>query len=161
VIFRILRGTTLMRMNLQPMRSTAFRHSPLGLGLLARNLDATQTRAWIDPCLSDPEIREDAVRFLKAIDPKDLLRVSTRMKTVDVPALVVWGMADRAFKPALGRRLAEAFDNAQFIEVPGARTFVQLDEPKFLADQITNFLGASHDARENHRYVQGDPDADA
>jgi pimeloyl-ACP methyl ester carboxylesterase len=140
LIFRLLRGKTMMRLNLQPMRSTTFRHSPLGLGLLARNLDPRQTRAWIEPCLSNPEIREDTVRFLKAIDPIDLLKVSTRMTTVDVPALVLWGMADRAFKPALGRRLAAAFTDAQFVEVPGARTFVQLDEPRLVADRIRTFV---------------------
>lgn len=50
--------------------------------------------------------------------------VSTRMNTVDVPALVVWGMADRVFKPSLGRRLAEAFNDAQFVEARVVRTFV-------------------------------------
>jgi pimeloyl-ACP methyl ester carboxylesterase len=48
----------------------------------------------------------------------------------------VWGTADRAFKPSLGRRLHAAFRDAEFIEVPGARTFVQLDAPEKLAAQI-------------------------
>lgn len=136
VLFRLLRGTTRMWFNLQPMRLRAMRHSPLGLGLLANNLDAEQTRSWMEPALTNPDIRRDAVRFLKAAKPSELLDVSTRLKVFDGPVSVVWGTADRAFKPSLGRRLAEAFGNGRFVEVPGARTFVQLDAPDVLAHEI-------------------------
>lgn len=136
VIFRLLRGTRRMWFNLQPMRAQTFRHSPLGLGLLANQLDPAQTRAWIEPCLTNKEIREDAVRFLRVADPQDLLDVSTRLDRFDGTTTIVWGMADRAFRPELGRRLQGAFRNATFVEVPGARTFVQLDDPDLLADQI-------------------------
>jgi pimeloyl-ACP methyl ester carboxylesterase len=145
MFFSLLRGNVRMRMNLLPMRSRAFRHSPLGLGLLANELDADQTRSWIEPSLTDREIREDAVRFLKTMDRHELLEVSTRMQHIDVPVRVVWGMADRAFKPALGRRLAGVFPSGEFIEVAGARTFVQLDEPAVVADSIATLAGAGRD----------------
>ncbi|MFD9949314.1 alpha/beta fold hydrolase [Nonomuraea sp. NPDC059023] len=136
VIFRLLSGDLRMRINMQPMRLRAFRHSPLGLGLLANKLDPAQTKAWMEPSLGSREIRRDAVRFLRAVDPADLLDVSTRLKDFPGPVRIVWGTADRAFKPALGRRLQRAFRDATFVEVPGARTFVQLDDPAALADQI-------------------------
>lgn len=136
VIFGLLGGTGRMWFNLQPMRARAFRHSPLGMGLLANRLDPAQTRAWVEPCLTNNEIRADAVRFLRAADPRELLDVSTRLHEYDGPVRIVWGMADRAFRPSLGRRLHEAFTDAEFVEVPEARTFVQLDAPDLLADQI-------------------------
>jgi pimeloyl-ACP methyl ester carboxylesterase len=139
VIFRLLSGTTRMKLNLQPMRYRAFRHSPLGLGLLATKLDPAQTRAWIEPSLTNRAIRRDAVRFLRAARPADLLDVSTRLENFDRPVQVVWGTADKAFKTSLGRRLQQAFRDAEFIEVPAARTFVQLDAPEVLADQIATF----------------------
>lgn len=142
VIFRLLGGELRMRINLQPMRWRAFRHSPLGLGLLANKLDPVQTRAWIEPSLRSKEIRRDAARFLRAIDPKELLDVSTRLKDFPGPVRIVWGGADRAFKPALGRRLRGAFRSATFVEVPGARTFVHLDAPTVLAEQIVAFSSA-------------------
>ncbi|NEE02514.1 alpha/beta fold hydrolase [Phytoactinopolyspora halotolerans] len=136
IIFRLLSGSRRMWFNLQPMRARAFRHSPLGFGLLANRIDPDQARAWVEPCLTDKEIREDAVRFLRAADPQDLLDVSTRLHRFDGPARIVWGMADRAFRPSLGRRLQRVFKDAEFVEVPGAKTFVQLDAPGMLADQI-------------------------
>lgn len=146
VIFKLLKGETLWSLNMRPMRLKAFRHSPLGLGLLANRLDAAQTRSWIEPSLSDKAIRRDAVHFLKAVDPAELLDVSTRLKDFTGPVRVVWGTADRAFTPALGRRLAAAFGDAEFVEVARARTFVQLDAPEALAEQIVAVAaGASED----------------
>ncbi|MFI6294898.1 alpha/beta fold hydrolase [Nonomuraea sp. NPDC050790] len=142
IIFRLLRGELRMRLNMQPMRLRAFRHSPLGLGLLANKLDPVQTRAWIEPSLLSKKIRLDAVRFLRAVDPKDLLDVSTRLKDFTGPVRIVWGGADRAFKPALGRRLQRAFRDASFVEIPGVRTFVHLDAPTELVEHIVALSSA-------------------
>jgi pimeloyl-ACP methyl ester carboxylesterase len=49
---------------------------------------------------------------------------------------IVWGMADRSFRPSLGRKLAALFPNASMVEVPGARTFVALDAPRAVVDAI-------------------------
>jgi len=38
--------------------------------------------------------------------------------------------------PSLGRRLAEAFSTAKLIEVPGAKTFVSLDNPDAVIEAI-------------------------
>lgn len=143
VIFRLLKGTGRMKFNLQPMRARAMRHSPLGMGLLATKLDAAQSRAWIEPALTSKEIRADAARFLKAADPQELLDVSTRLHRFDRPVRIVWGMADRAFRPDLGRCLQEAFADAEFVEVPDARTFVQLDAPEVLAEQVATMAANS------------------
>jgi pimeloyl-ACP methyl ester carboxylesterase len=135
-LFFLLKGEMRMRLNLQPMRWRAFRHSPLGLGLLANELDPAQTWAWIEPSLGDKAIRKDAIEFLKAAKPKDLLDVSTRLSRFAGPVTIVWGTADRAFTTKLGRRLQHAFKNADFVEVPNAKTLVSLDAPEQLADAI-------------------------
>jgi pimeloyl-ACP methyl ester carboxylesterase len=136
VLFFLLKGEIRMKLNLQPMRWRAFRHSPLGLGLLANKLDPVQTWGWIEPSLGSAAVRKDAVRFLKAAKRKDLLDVSTRLNRYDGPVTIVWGTADRAFTTKLGRRLQRAFGNADFVEVPNAKTLVSLDAPRQLADAI-------------------------
>lgn len=136
VIFRMLKGRVRMKLNLQPMRVRMFRHSPLGFGLLSNELDPELTKAWISPCLETREIRTEAVRFLKAINPKELLDVSARLNNFDGPVVLVWGTADRVFKPELGRRLQKAFRDAKFVEVPQSKTLVALDAPDVLAEQI-------------------------
>jgi pimeloyl-ACP methyl ester carboxylesterase len=137
-----------MAVNLQPMRFRAFRHSPIGFGLLANELDAAQTRAWITPSLENKAIRADAVRFLREAKSLDLLDVSTRLERFEGPVSIVWGIADRAFKPALGRRLQQAFRSARFVEIPKAKTFVSLDAPVRLADEIVNIASPTIHARD-------------
>jgi pimeloyl-ACP methyl ester carboxylesterase len=136
VLFFLLKGEIRMKINLQPMRWRAFRHSPLGLGLLANELDPAQTRDWIEPSLGNAAIRKDAVAFLRAAKPEDLLDVSTRLDRFAGPVTLVWGTSDRTFTTKLGRRLQHAFGNAHFVEVPNARTLVSLDAPAQLADAI-------------------------
>lgn len=138
VIFRMLKGRARLKLNLQPMRVRMFRHSPLGYGLLSTHLDPRQTREWIAPCLESKAIRRDTARFLKAVKPKELLDVSTRLNRFDGPVLLVWGLADRAFTPNLGKRLQGAFADARFVEVPDAKTLVPLDAPDVLAEEIAN-----------------------
>jgi pimeloyl-ACP methyl ester carboxylesterase len=138
VIFRLLGGRRRMWFNLQPMRMRSFRHSVVGLGLLARRFDPAQTRAWMEPALTDAAVRADAVRFLKAVDPGELNEISSRLARFEGPVRLVWGARDRSFTPALGRRLARVFGDAEFIEVPGSRTFVPLDAPRELADRIAS-----------------------
>jgi pimeloyl-ACP methyl ester carboxylesterase len=122
---------------LTPTRVTAVRHSPAGFGLLVdKPLDAEMTRRWVEPALSDAGVRRDTAKFLKGIDKNDLLDVSTRLHTFDKPVLLVWGAADRFFKPEFARRLAAVFPNARLVEVAGGKTFLPLDDPERVADEI-------------------------
>jgi pimeloyl-ACP methyl ester carboxylesterase len=58
LLFKSFRSPTAIRVLLAPMRAKAIRHSPAGFGLLVRKpLDAGQTSAWVEPCLSDPSTR--------------------------------------------------------------------------------------------------------
>ena len=143
IVFGIAKSPTRAKLLLGPMRAKALRHSPLGFGPLARKFDAAQTKAWIMPARENKAIRQEASRFLRAVKPKELLDVSTRLDRFDGPVTIVWGAADRSFKVKLGRRLAEQFRNAKFVEVKGARTFVSLDEPDRLADEIAAMVPVS------------------
>ena len=50
-------------------------------------------------------------------------------------------MADRSFRPSLGRRLHAAFTDAEFVPVDGARTLLALDAPDELTDAIVAIAG--------------------
>ena len=128
-----------IRALLAPMRSTALRHSPLGFGLLARSFDPALTRAWLAPALHDADIRRDIARFAREVRPAELLDVSTRLDRFRGPVRIVWGEADRVFKPEFGQRLAQTFADASYVGVPDSRTFVSLDAPDELADELRAF----------------------
>lgn len=135
-LFPLLSNERRLRTVAGLLRLRALRHSPLGYGLLAKHLPAELTRAWIEPVRADAGVRRDTVRLFEAIDPQDLLDVSTRLRDVRIPVTVIWGMADRAFRPELGRRLHAAFTDAELVTVEGARTLLALDAPDRLTDAI-------------------------
>lgn len=140
LLFNAFRNPTAIRALLAPMRATAVRHSPAGFGLLVNEpLDAEQTRAWVMPCLTDPDIRRDVARFAQAVDPQDLNAASDRLGQFNGPALLVWGTADRFFKLDFARRLRDAFADARLVQIEGGRTFIPHDHPVRLAEEIAAF----------------------
>ncbi|HTA35887.1 MAG TPA: alpha/beta hydrolase [Solirubrobacteraceae bacterium] len=143
LLFKGFRSPKAIGALMAPMRATAVRHSPAGYGLLVNQpLDASQTRAWVDPCLNDPAIRQDVARFAQQVDPDDLDAASKRLGNFDGPALLVWGAADRFFKLDFARRLQSAFTNARLVEIEHGRSFIPHDEPKRLAAEIAAFVSA-------------------
>jgi pimeloyl-ACP methyl ester carboxylesterase len=142
-LIRAFRSPTVIRALLAPMRSTTIRHSPAGYGLLVnRPLDAEQTRAWVEPCLHNPAVRQDVARFARKVDPQDLNAASNALGDFRGPALLVWGTGDRFFKLEQANRLAGVFADARLAEVAGGRTFIPHDEPDRLAGEIAAFQPA-------------------
>jgi pimeloyl-ACP methyl ester carboxylesterase len=142
-LFKAFRSPKAIRALMAPMRAAAVRHSPAGFGLLVNQpLDADQTRAWVEPCLSDRAIREDTARFAQEVDPDDLNAASERLGSFDGQALLVWGAADRFFKLDFARRLCATFADARLVAIENGRTFVPHDEPERLAEEIAAFQSA-------------------
>jgi pimeloyl-ACP methyl ester carboxylesterase len=109
----------------------------LGFGGLARDpLDPVLTRRWITPSLTDPAVRQNTAEFLRHIDPRDLLDISHRLGRFPKPVRLVWGTADPFFRISLARRLLDTFTNATLVEIANGRTFLPLDEPELVANEI-------------------------
>jgi pimeloyl-ACP methyl ester carboxylesterase len=136
VVFATMRGPRSIRLLSKLMKVTALRHSPLGYGLLLRPEDGALTASWVAPMSTDRRIAQNLATLLRGVAATDLVDVATRLPRFTKPVTIVWGMADRSFTPALGRRLAALFPNASMVEVPGARTFVALDAPRAVVDAI-------------------------
>jgi pimeloyl-ACP methyl ester carboxylesterase len=125
------------------MKLRALRQSPLGFGLLINDPDPDVTAAWLQPGLKDVRIRRDLAALLRSVSRFDLTDVATRLPRFTKPVTLVWGQRDRCFTPGLGRRLAGVFSNAKLIEVPGAKTFVSLDQPDAVIDAIAEITAMS------------------
>jgi pimeloyl-ACP methyl ester carboxylesterase len=134
-VFAALRGPRTIKALAGPMRIPAVRSSPLGFGLLMRRNDEL-TASWMEPGMRDPRIARNLAVLLRGVGATDLVDVGTRLVRFTKPVTLVWGQADRCFTPALGRRLAAAFPDAELIEVPGVRTFVALDAPGAVVDAV-------------------------
>ncbi|MDQ6642314.1 MAG: alpha/beta hydrolase [Actinomycetota bacterium] len=142
LLFRAGRHPSLLRAMLQPTRWGPVRNGPLGFGLLTkRRLRSEETRGWVTPYLSDAGVRRDTATLLRGWDPDDLADTATRLHRFERPVLLCWAPADRFFKIGLAHRLLEVFPDARLVEMPDARTFVALDQPARLAEEIAAFAG--------------------
>lgn len=134
-VFAVLRGPVSIKLLFTALRLRVLRHSPLGFGLLA-DADPALTASWLTPARQDARIAGDLAAMLRNVAQTDLTGVAPRLGRFTKPVTLVWGTADRCFTPALGRRLAALFPDGRFIEVPGARTFVPIDNPAAVVEAI-------------------------
>lgn len=81
------------------------------------------------------------VRQMRSLDCSDTLAVAPALPTLEVPAAVVWGAADRFQKlDPYGRRLAADL-RASLDEIDGAKHFTPEDHPARIATAIQRVLG--------------------
>lgn len=136
LVFALLRGPVSIKTLFAMMKWAPLRHSPVGYGLLLARPDAELTKSWTMPCRNDARICRNLAELLRHVAVTDLTDLSTRFAHFSRPVTLVWGMGDRCFTPSLARRMAALFPNATMIEVPGAKTFVALDNPAAVIDAI-------------------------
>jgi pimeloyl-ACP methyl ester carboxylesterase len=129
---------------MQQMRLRAIRRLPIAFGWLTLRGDAATAR-WMKPVLTQPEIRRDTVRVLRAVaaDTHLLLKAAEWLPSFTHPALVVWASRDRVMPLEHGRRLAGLLPNAQLAEVDDSYTLIPLDQPARLAQIIREFTHPS------------------
>jgi pimeloyl-ACP methyl ester carboxylesterase len=128
---------------MQQMRLRLVRRLPIAFGWLTRRGDAATAR-WLRPVLTQPEIRRDVVRMLRALaaDKGILIRAADRLPGFGAPALVVWAREDRVMPPEHGRRLAGLLPQGRLVEVEDSYTLIPLDQPARLARVIAEFGGS-------------------
>jgi pimeloyl-ACP methyl ester carboxylesterase len=146
-LFRALRHPGLVACMAPALRSKAMRNGPLAYGpLSSARLDSDLTLDWVKP-LADAAVRRDLAKLARGVHPRVLLDAASRFGQFTGPVRVLWGEADSMFRLALGRQLAEAFPQATLATVPAGRTFLPLDNPDRVADEIITVV---RDARQAH-----------
>jgi pimeloyl-ACP methyl ester carboxylesterase len=129
---------------MQQLRLRAVRRLPIAFGWLTRRGDRATAR-WIQPVLTQPGIRRDTVRMLRAAaaDSRLLAETAERLPGFGQPALVVWAAGDRVMPPEHGRRLAGLLPRGQLSEIADSYTLLPLDQPARFAQVVRDFTRAS------------------
>ncbi|HET6298508.1 MAG TPA: alpha/beta hydrolase [Kribbella sp.] len=129
---------------MQQLRLKPLRRMPISFGWLTKRGDRTVAK-WLEPVLTQPEIRRDAVRLLRALAPGRslLIEASEGITAFPGPGLVVWAQGDRVMPPKHGARLAELLPQGRLVEVPDSYTLIPLDQPAQLAAAIDEFVSTA------------------
>jgi pimeloyl-ACP methyl ester carboxylesterase len=135
-LFQALRHPAVVAGLAPGLRLARVRHSQLAYGPLSSvPIDRELTLDWVRP-LARKDIRRDLARFARAVHPRVLLDAASRFSQFTGPVRIAWGADDPFFRTELGEQLREAFLRGTLTTVPGGRTFLPLDHPGELADQI-------------------------
>jgi pimeloyl-ACP methyl ester carboxylesterase len=96
--------------------------------------------SWMAPSLGDPGIKRDATKVTAGMNKRYTLEAAEKLSGSNLPLLLTWAPGDKFFPIKYAERLARETPNARIVEIPGAKTFVALDQPQRLADEIAAFL---------------------
>jgi len=98
--------------------------------------------SWIEPSLKDSAVRHDLKKVSVDMHRRYTLEAAEKLRSSDLPVLLTWAPGDRFFPIKYARRLAEETPNARLVEIPDSKTFVSIDQPQHLADEIASFVEA-------------------
>lgn len=79
------------------------------------------------------------VRQIRSLNTQDTLEIAGKLPSLDIPAAVVWGAADRFQKISYGRRLSRDL-GATIDEIEGGKHFVPEDHPDRVSAAIAAVL---------------------
>jgi pimeloyl-ACP methyl ester carboxylesterase len=96
--------------------------------------------SWMRPGLSDPGVKHDAKKVTAGMNKRYTLEAAEKLRSSELPILLTWAPGDKLFPISYAERLAGEAPNARIVEIPDANTFVPLDQPARLADEIATFV---------------------
>ena len=137
-----------MTMLTQSMRIKPLRRTPIAYGVLTKSrLRDELLDDWLEPGhqRSGASARtrpssSSASRRSRPSRPRATSRASPR------PTLFAWAPEDRWFKVAHADSLAASMPDARVVRIPDAKTFVSIDQPDRLAEEIAGFIRATKPA---------------
>jgi pimeloyl-ACP methyl ester carboxylesterase len=96
--------------------------------------------SWMEPSLHNAEIKRDTKKVTIGMHKRYTIEAAEKLKTSDLPVLLTWAPGDRVFPLKHAERLAAETPNARLVQIPDSATFVPLDQPARLADEIAGFV---------------------
>ncbi|MFL5900421.1 MAG: alpha/beta fold hydrolase [Solirubrobacterales bacterium] len=126
--------------------------APFRVGALARaafkpfartKIPADLVASWMAPGLHDPDVKRDAKKVTIGMNKRFTLEAAEKLSESELPILLTWAPGDRFFPLKYAERLADETPNARIVEIPDAKTFVPLDQPRRLADEIARFVAGN------------------
>lgn len=98
--------------------------------------------SWMEPGQRDPGVKRDLKKVTVGMDNRHTLEAAERLRGSELPILLAWAPEDRFFPLRYARRLAAEAGNAKLVEIPDSKTFVPIDQPERLAEEIAAFVSA-------------------
>jgi len=131
-------GLAMMRQTLLRPR---LRQLPLIFGQMSkRGIPDELMRDWLEP-LKRSEIRRDLRKYAGDVrrGKRDLAAAEESLGSFERPVLVVWDREGKMMPNEEGRRIAQSFPDARFVELDDCYTLIPFDQPQALVREIRDF----------------------
>lgn len=99
--------------------------------------------SWMEPAKSDRAVLRDAGKVTAGMNKRYTLAAAEKLRSSDLPIRLLWAPGDKYFPISYAERLAGEAKNASIEPIPDASTFVSLDQPQRVADEIADFAASS------------------
>jgi pimeloyl-ACP methyl ester carboxylesterase len=142
------RSRALMWLVAWTVRFKPVQRLPTAYGWVTRApIEPEVMRSFTDPIRTNPGVRRDLARLLRAVDTEYTYAAAEALPSFDRPALVLWAAGDKIFPRRHGRRLAELLPQGRFELVAESRTFIPEDQPQALVAALREFLADGEPAK--------------
>jgi pimeloyl-ACP methyl ester carboxylesterase len=108
--------------------------------VITRGLGPERTESFFGPVRRDRRVADDLVAATAGFRPQLLIDAAEAIPRFDRPVLLIWGESCGFFPMAHARRLASDFPRATLVCVPGAKTWVPIDDPAAVSGAIAQFV---------------------
>lgn len=125
--------------------------APFRIGAVARaafkpfarsRIPAELIASWMEPAMREPGVMHDLKKATAGMNKRYTLEAAEKLRGSQLPILLAWAPGDKYFPLSYAHRLASEAGNARLVEIPDAKTFVALDQPQRLAEEIAGFASA-------------------
>jgi pimeloyl-ACP methyl ester carboxylesterase len=99
--------------------------------------------SWMAPAKTDSGVLRDAAKVTAGMNKRHTLAAAEKLRGSQLPILLTWAPGDKYFPISYAERLMGETGNAKLVRIPDAKTFVALDQPQRLAEEIAEFAASS------------------
>ena len=99
--------------------------------------------SWMEPAKTDRAILRDAGKVTAGMNKRHTLAAAEKLRSSQLPIRLLWAPGDKFFPISYAERLQSEAGNASLVRIEGAATFVPLDQPQQVAEEIAEFAASS------------------
>jgi pimeloyl-ACP methyl ester carboxylesterase len=97
---------------------------------------------WIGAATHSKDSWRDLKKVTEGLHRRHTEAAAQKLRGSQLPIHMIWGADDRFFPISYAERLAGEAGNARVVPVAEAKTFVPLDQPTRVAEEIAEFAGS-------------------
>jgi pimeloyl-ACP methyl ester carboxylesterase len=106
-----------------------------------KGIPAELVASWMRPATKDSGVMHDVKKVTAGMNKRHTLAAAKKLQSSQIPLRLLWAPGDRFFPIKYAERLASEVPNAEIVQIQDAKTFVPLDQPQRVADEIAAFIG--------------------